>query len=1172
MKRRTKVLLLAIGIVLLCWVPPKLYTKTSTKTSPKQYRNPTASAPKRRPPQPKWPVQRPAHVYRNDGLLEVNPNATHPIFELTQAAQEEWTSKLRRASQTLDEAVEEYLRRYNRFPPKGFDEWWEYVVENNVSLPDEYDTIFHRLEPFWGVHPRDLQQTLADWEVDQAKTTVTIGKERNGPIQVLRNVSEWENRRELQGRISNFVDVLKAFEHTLPNFRAVFLPGDNPNLVKEYELMNMAIEAAAGRTYIDMKKLPPRRQGWLAACKPSSPARQNPPVFRAAATTSNIAPQPKVKTFIHNHQLAMDPCLHPSHLVQVGQYLSHNEGPLTQRIIPQFSMCATPMHLDILPVPPTGMEEARYPRPWREKTDQRLYWRGRNTGMRFRKETHWQMSQRVRLVRTATELSGTIKVLRPPREDEKETSVGEGKEWTRSRLNPAIMDVKFVRPIMGATDEETHKVLEEMFDWGKHAHKEDSEAYKYIMDVDGNAWSNRFRRLLSGNSVVFKSTTYPEWFADRIQPWVHYVPISIDYSDLYDAFVFFRGDPSGEGNHDELARKIAAAGQSWTQSFWRKEDITAYMFRRRRFVLLAISITLLFRYGYWILPNPNTTSSRRQPGHASSTLNNPSPPKEPVQRAAHVFRSDGLLEVNPNGTHPIFALIEAAEAQWTSKLLHASRTFDEAVEEYERRYKRLPPKGFDDWWDYVVENDVSLPDEYDTIFHRLEPFWGVHPRDLQQIVADWEVDQAKNTVTIGKERNGSIHVLRNVPGWENRKDLKGRISNFVDMLKTFEHALPNFRAIFTPGDNPSLVKDYELTNMAIEAAAGRNYIDVKNLPPRHRGWLSACKPSSPAHKNPPTFRASATTSNIAPQPKVKTFIHNHQLAMDPCLHPSHLVQVGQYLSHNEGPTTQRIIPQFAMCATPMHLDILPVPPTSVEESRHPRQWEEKFDERLLWRGRNTGMQFRKETHWQTSQRVRLVRTATELSGTIKVLRPPREDEKNAIAGAGEEWKRARLNPAIMDVKFVTPILGASDETHKVLEGMFEWGKHMRTEDSETYKYVMDVDGNGWSSRFRRLLSSNSVVFKSTTYPEWFADRIQPWVHYVPISIDYSDLYDAFVFFRGDISGEGNHDELARKIAAAARSWTKSFWRKEDVTAYMFRLFLEYGRIMSLDRDAMTYND
>jgi hypothetical protein len=34
--------------------------------------------------------------------------------------------------------------------------------------------------------------------------------------------------------------------------------------------------------------------------------------------------------------------------------------------------------------------------------------------------------------------------------------------------------------------------------------------------------------------------------------------------------------------------------------------------------------------------------------------------------------------------------------------------------------------------------------------------------------------------------------------------------------------------------------------------------------------------------------------------------------------------------------------------------------------------------------------------------------------------------------------------------------------------------------------AFDIDGNGWSSRFHRLIMSGSVVLKSTIYPEWIS--------------------------------------------------------------------------------------
>lgn len=66
------------------------------------------------------------HIYRSDGLVEVNPDGPHPIFELTKKAEIAWKAKLNSASKTLQDAVLEYHRRYNRQPPLGFDDW--YVV------------------------------------------------------------------------------------------------------------------------------------------------------------------------------------------------------------------------------------------------------------------------------------------------------------------------------------------------------------------------------------------------------------------------------------------------------------------------------------------------------------------------------------------------------------------------------------------------------------------------------------------------------------------------------------------------------------------------------------------------------------------------------------------------------------------------------------------------------------------------------------------------------------------------------------------------------------------------------------------------------------------------------------------------------------------------------------
>lgn len=47
--------------------------------------------------------------------------------------------------------------------------------------------------------------------------------------------------------------------------------------------------------------------------------------------------------------------------------------------------------------------------------------------------------------------------------------------------------------------------------------------------------------------------------------------------------------------------------------------------------------------------------------------------------------------------HPIVSLMAQARRNWAEKVGRQSRNYDEAVEEYRRRYGREPPRGFRAW-------------------------------------------------------------------------------------------------------------------------------------------------------------------------------------------------------------------------------------------------------------------------------------------------------------------------------------------------------------------------------------------------------------------------------------------------------------------------------------------
>lgn len=562
------------------------------------------------------------------------------------------------------------------------------------------------------------------------------------------------------------------------------------------------------------------------------------------------------------------------------------------------------------------------------------------------------------------------------------------------------------------------------------------------------------------------------------------------------------------------------------------------------------------------------------PPHSSGEENRSNTSSQVIRLAKHKWNDDGILEVNTKGPHPIYELVKRAESQWKAKNVRSSKTLRQAVYEYKRRYNRSPPKGFDHWWNYVQEYDIKLPDEYDQIYNDLEPYWGMDPRELQKLQEERELEL--DSFTIGKDHDDDLITLLNMTIDERNAHRANDFRRFtsdvqLDMLRNISQIIPPFRATLRPHDNPTVFMDWSWKRIALEAAQRKEYVSIKDFktPSRH-GWASACPLDSPLSSRPDGRYES-------PYQTSKTFIHDHRAAMDPCLHPQLIATHGTFLGLGVGPNPRRFgSPLFSFCASALHNDIRV---TSLSQSSAYAEgdvsWDEKTDSRLFWRGSPTGMFHEERVNWRQSQRIRLVKlTASDdvdAASDILLLRSVRSPEEPV--GEADKLTRAGLNEALMDISLTGAVINCEGEVCQSMKKEFNWKERMSSgpEGAGRYKYVLDVDGNGWSARFRRLMSSNSLVFKATIFPEWWTDRVQPWVHYVPVQVDYSDLYDSFVFFAGDEDGKGAHEVMAKKIASAGKEWALNYWRPEDITAYMFRLWLEYARVMSLDRDNMNFD-
>eukprot|EP00571_Detonula_confervacea_P000522 CAMPEP_0172316804 /NCGR_PEP_ID=MMETSP1058-20130122/29559_1 /TAXON_ID=83371 /ORGANISM="Detonula confervacea, Strain CCMP 353" /LENGTH=532 /DNA_ID=CAMNT_0013031213 /DNA_START=239 /DNA_END=1834 /DNA_ORIENTATION=- len=100
--------------------------------------------------------------------------------------------------------------------------------------------------------------------------------------------------------------------------------------------------------------------------------------------------------------------------------------------------------------------------------------------------------------------------------------------------------------------------------------QDEFQKYKAILDIDGNAWSARLGKLLCYNSVVIKvEPEFVGYWEKEIEPWVHYIPVESDFSDL-EKTVRYVMDPQ----NSEQMQQIVKNGQQFCRTKLTMEQYT----------------------------------------------------------------------------------------------------------------------------------------------------------------------------------------------------------------------------------------------------------------------------------------------------------------------------------------------------------------------------------------------------------------------------------------------------------------------------------------------------------------------------------------------------------------------------------------------------------------------
>lgn len=148
------------------------------------------------------------------------------------------------------------------------------------------------------------------------------------------------------------------------------------------------------------------------------------------------------------------------------------------------------------------------------------------------------------------------------------------------------------------------------------------------------------------------------------------------------------------------------------------------------------------------------------------------------------------------------------------------------------------------------------------------------------------------------------------------------------------------------------------------------------------------------------------------------------------------------------------------------------------------------------------------------------------------------------------------NPELIDAKFVDSLHYLPMLITAKKEGFI--GSWVLLRDQVSFRYLMDIDGNCASCpRIQGFFHSNSVVFKQITNSmQWFYSCLMPYIHYVPVQEDLSDIFS-------QIEWAKNHDEECKQMSKNARILAEEVFSEERVYQYLYLLLINYAKKQSM---------
>ncbi|KAF2279529.1 uncharacterized protein EI97DRAFT_430582 [Westerdykella ornata] len=505
----------------------------------------------------------------------------------------------------------------------------------------------------------------------------------------------------------------------------------------------------------------------------------------------------------------------------------------------------------------------------------------------------------------------------------------------------------------------------------------------------------------------------------------------------------------------------------------------------------------------------------------------------PVQQQWHSMK---LPQTSPHLTsHPVDVLVDHYKKKFERMLESQSSTLEEATAKYQERYHRPPPPGFDHWFEFAKKQNSTIIDDFDTIEESVQYLQSARPEQLRNAVRS-AASAANAKACSWTTRDGRPNLMQ--CDWMGREVEK--------VLALVQDPLPDTELLLNSLDEPRVISPVGTSNddqipAWIDASRKSIWDRVTQICQDRKA-----EPSKNAGLNQKTGIGSLK------------FVTDVEDAKDLCKHPEYANMHGFFQAPTTFLFTDSVVPVLSNARPSTFRDILYPPPYYIgvkdmkpyNEAEDP-DWELKRPQ-LYWAGSTTGSYASASSDtWRSSHRQRFVARVNQLSNESATFLT------ETSRGVWEPFTSQDVSPQLYDVKF-TNVVQCEESQCIQINDYFHPSEKEERSTSFHYRFLFDLDGNSFSGRYYTLLESKSVVLKQTIFKEWHDDRLVPWVHYIPVSMDMGELPELMRYLA--LTERGSR--ISKDIANAGRDWLRKVLRKEDAAVYMYRLLLELGRLMN----------